>query len=316
MAWTAYQASPSTGAEHFFNLKTALVAAGWVVKASGTGSAGAGSGTYNATGDAVTTAALMANTNAWFRIQDPTTTREFTFQRTSANTTWRIKYSASAKFTGGSPSASQTPSATDEIMKIGQGTDASPTGVSCLPTDATYRQKYCVGGSSETYGFWCGGWTISTFANPFLLVHDPVQQASAVDADQFVFLWATTFTPTSHVNSTNATGSTAGVTGWLSSSRTPSGHTAIPGMFFTDGTTTIPAASSANVFDLTEDLFAIPFIRRGALTAPTGYKGWSSMMRWCSTSRAVGTTFQSGSYLVIGTAFALPWNVAQISIVA
>jgi len=52
--------------------------------------------------------------NAWIRMQDPSGGREFILHRSTTNTTWTIVYSQSARFVGGSPSATARPTATDE----------------------------------------------------------------------------------------------------------------------------------------------------------------------------------------------------------
>ena len=66
---------------------------------------------------------------------------------------WRIKYSASAGFVGGSPSNVQTPSATDEQILLSGGTDAAPTYTGLLGTDNTYRANHIVGDASVGYSF-------------------------------------------------------------------------------------------------------------------------------------------------------------------
>jgi len=131
--FTSVNQTPATGAAAIFSLKQLLVSAGWVVKSSSNGT------TYNSTGDQITLSTSLAATNAWFRIQDPGTQREFTFQRTTTNLLWRVKFSESAKFTGGTPGITQTPSATDEGVILGSGTDAAPTGVALFNTDNTYK---------------------------------------------------------------------------------------------------------------------------------------------------------------------------------
>jgi len=131
--FTSVNNLPATGAEAVYRLKQTLVNASWSVKASSDGT------TYNSTGDQITGTTSLAATNAWFRIQDPGTRREFVFQRTTNNTLWRIKFSESSKFTGGTPGVTQVPSATDEGVIFGSGTDASPTGAALFNTDATYR---------------------------------------------------------------------------------------------------------------------------------------------------------------------------------
>lgn len=135
----AVNLSPATGSEAVFYLKEALKQAGWVVKSSSDGT------TYNSTGDQITVATSgaggMANNSAWFRIQSPAgaSSIEFTFQRGTTNTTWRMKLSHSSMFTGGSPGATQTPSATDERIIAGGGTDAAPTFFTWLATDNNYK---------------------------------------------------------------------------------------------------------------------------------------------------------------------------------
>lgn len=112
--------------------KAALKAAGWTVPQSS-------DGLTLFANDGITTPGVgatgMDNTNAWFRIQDPAGLREFCFQRSAQAATqgyqWRVKYSASAKFVsaptgGGATAATRTPSATDEQIVLGSGTDNAP----------------------------------------------------------------------------------------------------------------------------------------------------------------------------------------------
>lgn len=84
----------------------------------------------------------FANANAWTRIREPGGAggREWTVQRDTANNTdWRIKFSSLDGFTGGSPGATQTPSAADEHVIFGSGSDASPTHTTFFGADGTYR---------------------------------------------------------------------------------------------------------------------------------------------------------------------------------
>ncbi len=127
------------GSEAVFYLKQTMKQAGWVVKESSDGV------TYDPAGDRITNGGAglhgMANDRAWFRIQSPAGAggREYTFQRTSGgNTNWRCMYSASAGFTGGTPDHLQTPSATDEQILLGGGTDAAPTFVQGFSGSASH----------------------------------------------------------------------------------------------------------------------------------------------------------------------------------
>lgn len=140
-----------------FALKQLLKnSASWTVRSSSDGT------TYNAAGDQITLAGSGAgglnNTNAWFVVRDPGGVREFCIQRIGASYSYRIKYSPSAHFSGGTPGATRVPSATDEQVLCGGGTDAAPTGTSIFETGSGVNYRYhavayttAIGG---VYGFW------------------------------------------------------------------------------------------------------------------------------------------------------------------
>lgn len=153
--------TPATGSVALYLFITTLVAAGWTKPRDSDGT------TYSATGVQVTSGAAgangLANSNAWFVVRDPNTARSFCFQRGTTNRVWRIKYSYAAGFIGGAPSATQVPSATDETVITGGGTDAAPTfatnNAQILPIDNTYQFNMCAGDSTVGYGFWWDSWT-------------------------------------------------------------------------------------------------------------------------------------------------------------
>ena len=147
--------TPATGAEAVFELKNVLTGSGWSVVSSSNGT------TFSA-GDNITSSTSLAGSNRWFIVQEPTGVggRQWCFQRTSDNATWRVKISPLNGFGGGTPSTTRVPSATDEGVILGAGTDASPTGAQLLPTDNTYKfhaisESTAVGPSgNQAYGFW------------------------------------------------------------------------------------------------------------------------------------------------------------------
>ncbi len=152
MAWTFnVNTVPTTGAAAIFALKTLMKAAGWTVPRSSDGT------TYNAAGDQITLATSgaggMANNSAWFVLQHPSHTRQYVFQRGTNNTVWRAKYSPAAGFTGGTPTITKVPLATDEVVLFGSGTDILPTYATLFSTDATYRMHCMAGGLAEGYSF-------------------------------------------------------------------------------------------------------------------------------------------------------------------
>lgn len=161
----------SGGAGALYYIKETLKSAGWTVLQSGDGTT-----LYPAT-DGITTFASgaggMDNIGAWFRITDFGARREFTFQRNAgaagSGYAWRIKYSALAKFDGSAPvagassglaaqaaSATLSPSAADEQVLIGAGTNAVPTGATVPPSSGGYYAHVIAQSTAEgdVYGFW------------------------------------------------------------------------------------------------------------------------------------------------------------------
>lgn len=197
MAFTAVHLSAPTGSEALYAWKTLLKAAGWTVTTSSDGT------TYSAVADVITTGASgangLANSKAWFVIANPAGP-SLCFQRsTSANETWRVKFSARAGFTGGSPGATQVPSATDEgTAMLGSGTDASPGFATLFPSDTTYRYNagvnsvaprtfysvaFTAGGSNPNHALMFDGLQASTFAAgdtfPYIMYVDGTTNAFA-----------------------------------------------------------------------------------------------------------------------------------------
>ncbi len=95
-------------------LRAALLTAGWTQVGSGDASTFSNSGTGPVTGGG-SGAGGMDNTGAWVRLRDPGGVREMIFQRGASSASWSLFYSVGARFTGGSPSATVRPTATDEV---------------------------------------------------------------------------------------------------------------------------------------------------------------------------------------------------------
>lgn len=138
----------------FYQMKELLKTAGWVVQSSSDGL------TYNASGDIITSggtgAGGMNNTNAWYVMAHPTLSgyqRYICLQIGSTKNQIRYKISWSP-FNGGSPGILRVPSATDERVLYGGGTDASPSTSAILDnTAANVRVNLIAGNSSENYAF-------------------------------------------------------------------------------------------------------------------------------------------------------------------
>lgn len=142
MAWNTLRPTPFTTAPHLW----------WILEDFYTNYGGANSkllghgdgiSTWNNNGTPTTAGARftastpyaavangMGTNLSWARRRLPNNLGELCLQYSTSSTvnlTQRIKYSPAATFTGGSPSATRVPSAADEIVFVGAGTDASPT---------------------------------------------------------------------------------------------------------------------------------------------------------------------------------------------
>lgn len=127
------------GCDAVWTLIATMILAGWTKVADSDGT------TYSSGGTQVTGPATGANglnnSRAWVRMQDPDGRREWIFQRgTVGDYSWRCKFSESSRFTGGSPAATVVPSAADEAILSGAGSDASPTFATIFNSSAgSYR---------------------------------------------------------------------------------------------------------------------------------------------------------------------------------
>lgn len=334
MAWTyTVNQSPATGGLAMYQLVSALIAAGWTKAADSDGT------TYSATGAQVTSGNTgtngLNNSNAWVRLKAPAVNqgsvanqqREITIQRGSSSTVWRIKYSASAGFTAGSPAAAVTPAnTTDELVAHGAGTDASPTFSTFFAGDATYRTHIVCGGAAENYAFYFAVVTIGTGTPTIqrLLMLDPMQSGSfpTTDPDPAVFVATTAFTSvtltgssSTIANATNPCGARAwlGATGTAPEILTTGSNNnnvgyAVIGQF--GGTSNL----GINPFTGKLDFADVPIYRPGGSTpSPNGWKGKSTLVKWGSTPKAnldtatISTT-KDRIYLDGGW---FPWNGAD-----
>lgn len=169
---------PSTGAASIYKLKTTLKAAGWTVPKSSDGS------TYNSSGDQITHAGIgaggMENNKAWFVIESPNGEHQWCFQRDSSdNKKWRVKVSSLDGFTGGTPDVFEVPSATDEQIMFGGGTDSSPTFGTLFTTDGGYRfnviaQDAAVGTGVPIYGFWAFAVQVGVGIIEMMIAQEPM----------------------------------------------------------------------------------------------------------------------------------------------
>ena len=316
--------TPSTGSVAMYNWKAWLITQGWTVPRSSDGT------TYNSTGDQITGGGSgahgLANNSAWFVIQMPlvnAVNRQFCFQRGTDNQHWRIKYSFSAGFTGGSPGATQTPSATDEEVLCGAGTDAAPSFYTMFQTDGIYRQHMAADNASP-YGCWNVCVPIGVYDDAVtrgIMMVDPMASGTypSADADPYVLLFSGNSsgcmdsTISSTKDSYNGLNSNpASPLTWLNKGGGNQGFVPIlVGVQICNGQGfgyTVPLSQSP--FDAKYYLLPVWYGRDTLQSAPQGYKGISSLMKVIaivSSTYDLYTVNSTNDKIAFGF-FAFDWN--------
>lgn len=263
------------GAEAIFRFKAVLKNAGWVVKASSDGT------TLNSSGDQITTSGTgaggMNNNNAWFRIQEPGGLREWVVQRGTTELVWRVKYSALDRFTGGSQSATQTPSATDEQIMLGGGTDAAPTFATLFQTAGTYRAHIVAQSTAEggAYGFWffttatgTGTPNMGFFQEPLIVSGYPPE-----DTDP-VIVMVRSGTSSFGASNIGSQASAGGPKTWYKMNLSGEQFAGIgmAGPRSTNGAFWGATGGLANAFNAKDDVVPVCY---GRTSSPVYFKGWS-----------------------------------------
>jgi hypothetical protein len=267
----------TTGAQYVFNILDTLLDAGWTVSCSSDGT------TYNASGNQISSAGSGAgglnNNSAWFVVRDPGGRREYAFQRGTTAGLWRVAFSELARFTGGSPSATIVPTASDSQVIEGSGTEASP-GFTANTIAATITGRaHCVAYSDpegDVYRFWAANTATATGATAACLMVDACEVGSYPVDD---------VSPVVH-NIFNGTVRAAALTAnrWKFHSRfglagaawrTSTHQMLIPG----NGTLTFGLTGAGGVNEYTgEDDYIAGFYGFTAAASIGGYKGKSSEM--------------------------------------
>jgi len=181
----------------FTAIKTALLAAGWVIQGSSNGTS-----TFS-NASSVDNTANFASNGSWLRIREPSGAggREYVFYRGTA-TSALIKYSRSVGFgTGGGLTAAPTTGASGDgvvfygatvgFSATGTGTntyDVASTGAAQCTALTVSANGYvsCVASDTTTngvYGWWLNAYTQGTGLNQFILYTDAVSSVSAPATD-------------------------------------------------------------------------------------------------------------------------------------
>lgn len=324
--------TPADGSTAIYNIKTAMKSAGWTVPRSGTGTGGTTS-----TSDLITSGAAsvggFGNTGAWFVIAQPSGGRQFMFQNTGTSTDCWIRLSQSAGFTGGTATTAAT--ATDVKNILGINSSGTGTAATLFGTDNTYRQNIMADGSSP-YGVYSVCWPTGGGVVNSLFMIDPIT-SSPSDADPYVYMASSiiSFTQIFPVSSgaysannlfmrtdftaNNGEGQACGYIGSVTTGHYVPISAALYFAGFNVGAQlAVPGNLATNPNTTKDDEFPVIYCRHtntvgsGATnTAPVGYKGTSTLLKWMATNRATGsllTVVSTGDRLILDGSATLPWQ--------
>lgn len=313
MTWVFNKSTPVSGSVAMYNFINCLETAGWTQVTAGN------SGSYYTSAPFITSGGPIANglgnNYSWTRIRSPSGVQEFTIQRITANTTWRLKYSMAAGFVGGSPNGSTTPSATDQVVMLGGGTDAAPTGIALFTTDNTYRFNAAADNASP-YGFYMfafntGGDTVSRGT----WVYEPLTATHPSDAHvnlNMIYISGYTLTPgTSGITSRTLTANQNMNLGTVPAASPAASFVQYAGLYYFDFTGQIvPSNMAVNPISSADEVIPIIYARASAIVSP-GYKGIGTVVKWAGTTRVIGDTLSVNSTkdrIFISTAATVPWD--------
>jgi hypothetical protein len=308
--------APATGGLAIYILIATLEAAGWVQMAAGDGTSLFRFAPFITSG--ATGANGIGNNSAWTRIQSPDGVREYTIQRGTVGTAWRIKYSFAGKFTDGAMSATVTPSAADQVIMMGAGSDASPTyATAYMLTDNTYRYEVCADDASP-YTFWSASFANGGGTPRAVLLLDKLT-GEPTDGDTYL-TYSYYSNSTTGLFATSLLAETASASQQCSYATIPAASpTTLIQMpcatYNNGGNVIVPSNVTTNPITTKDELLPIVFMRRSAIASP-GYKGIATMMKWPGTLRTTGDTMSvsSASDRIIMGEVSLPWNGSSVKI--
>lgn len=276
--------TPATGSVAVFNIKATGKLATWTVPQSSDGT------TYNSSGDQISGSGSgangMANTNAWWVLKWPGSgSKSICVQRGTTDLVWRVKVSLTNGFVGGTPGISRVPSATDEKILIGGGTDASPTFNAFFNNIANggFRHSMWFQGAAP-WGMWSSAFATggATPGHGLMLDHMSVQSYQSGETDPYVWYCsggsaAMTSDVTGGVNAAMSVG--AGILGGAGGMKAVAPAGLGPGSSGQGGI-------SPNAFTGKDDGVPLMWF---STAAPSLFKGWSDIFNHSVTGTAAAT---------------------------
>lgn len=260
--------------------------------------------------------ASLATALRYVVIQQPGSTRQFCFQRSAAvkfsigpdvDSDWRITYSPGGLFVN-SGSGSTAPSATDSVILLGGGTEASPTFTTVF-NDLNIKLHLVFGDSEEQYSCACfctstagavpSSGNTDTYGR-FAFVVDMVRGAPGADPDPCVI----------YIGDESTVGMGDALRVAYASSPISLIGSSYQQTWLQDIGGTFPAGIPVNPLTGKETLTVPSYARPHTASAPRAFKGYSTVFKYKGVARVSLDTFNlNGSKDLISVgAVALPWN--------
>lgn len=301
-----------------------VTSGGCTVKGSGDGLAAysATLSVFTATTPYASGANGFGNAKAWIRIQLGDGAQEVVIVNGAVSVSqlsakWKV--SLANRFVAGTPSATQAPSATDEQVPIGAGTDATPTY--SVISAAEVRTGSLVGAAWDNtapsaYGFWYAVLGASGSVPLYLHYRDPMIQPSASDPDPYMWSWFTNGAQS--CASWQAIGTHDGIAdGPKMWGRLGASWISIPGCvpFVNVAFNQVVDLAGSRAIDKKMVGYPIPYARHSALATPNGEKGISSLFQYKGVTTGLSGVIVSrtapGDTIVVGDLLA-QWGGAVV----
>ena len=235
---------------------------------------------------------------SWFVLRSPDGLKEFLWNRyNTTRTNWQIHYSPGALFIGGDETG--RPDATDRVFFM----QATPTGgfdgVLHMAADDTAPYAF------YTYMHEAGDFTDGIGGMAWCPITDALQPS---DTDPYVFVYGITTVEAFALSvlglesNNSAVARCVGIPAGQSSPRT------LPCLSYRSSSSIALFPSGAPADGNGNDLsMPVPFGVSSQLTAPFGFKGFTTFMQWNGVGRAPGETFSNRTRVSWGEVN-FPWD--------
>ena len=312
-AGSTVNTGPATsGTQIMYNLKECLKQALWIHAGSGDGGALFSTTSGNAN-DKITGSGAGANgldnTNAWWQGTDPSGNYQVLLQRGTTNRSWKAYFTRSGStFTGGSPSATVTPTIpTDAIQAVGA---AGAFNTTFFPATATWKAHVVAedAATNGIYGFWL--WFYEP-VGPVVrggLLYEPIAANSSPSFGDNPFV---AFSSRDTANAFTASAGTITAASWKCYYRQASVRSIeslLPVVMSNSGGIVIPGGLPVYPYDspTVEDGFAIWIALRAS---PRASKGLTGQIMWKGTSKVYPDTINlaSATAYVFSGDLLIPW---------